>query len=73
MSKAYTDIPVHQSQKLNELTGIRHAFFGRRGGVSAGLYDSLNAGEGSADDPARAEQNRLRSQEGMEAKHLQSV
>jgi len=38
-----------------------------------GLYDSLNAGEGSDDDPARVEQNRLRIQEVMEAKHMQSV
>lgn len=68
-----TDIPVHQSTKLNELTGIRHAFFGRRGGVSQGLYDSLNAGTGSDDDPARVEQNRARIQDVMEAKHLQSV
>ena len=32
------------------LTGIRHAFFTRDGGVSAGLYASLNGGTGSRDD-----------------------
>ena len=68
-----TEIPVHQSAKLNELSGIRHAFFGRRGGVSTGLYDSLNVGEGSGDDPARVQENRRRVQEVMGAKHLQSV
>ena len=32
--------------------GIRHAFFTRDGGVSHGLFASLNCGYGSADDPA---------------------
>ena len=68
-----TEIPVHQSQKLNELSGIRHGFFGRRGGVSKGLYDSLNVGEGSDDEPGAVEQNRWRVQEVMGALHLQSV
>lgn len=38
--------------------GIRHAFFTRQGGVSDGLYASLNCGFGSGDDPRRIEQNR---------------
>src|SRR5216683_3359527 len=38
--------------------GIRHAFFTRQGGVSRGLFDSLNCGFGSRDDPARVEENR---------------
>ena len=67
------EIPTHQSQKLNEIDGIRHAFFGRRGGVSMGLYDSLNVGQGSDDDSVRVAENRLRVQEAMQAKHLQSV
>ena len=29
---------------------IRHGFFGRIGGVSEGLYRSLNCGHGSGDD-----------------------
>jgi YfiH family protein len=43
------------------LTGeqrIRHAFFTRRGGVSGGVYASLNCGFGSHDDPAKVEENR---------------
>lgn len=67
------EIPVHQSAKLSEMKGIKHAFFGRRGGVSTGLYDSLNVGVGSDDDPARVSENRIRVQEVMGAKHLQSV
>lgn len=42
------------------LPGIDHGFFTRRGGVSTGLYDSLNVGLGSADDPDRVRQNRAR-------------
>ncbi len=37
---------------------IRHAFFTRRGGVSDGLFASLNCGFGSRDDPANVEHNR---------------
>ena len=39
----------------------RHGFFGRAGGVSDGLYDSLNCGYGSDDDPARVASNRVRA------------
>jgi polyphenol oxidase len=38
--------------------GLAHAFFTRRGGVSAGVYASLNGGAGSRDDPANVEANR---------------
>jgi len=37
---------------------IRHAFFTREGGVSEGLFASLNCGFGSRDDPRRVEENR---------------
>lgn len=39
---------------------IKHGFFGRRGGVSKGLYNSLNCGIGSDDDPAAINENRAR-------------
>lgn len=42
------------------LPGIRHGFFTRKGGVSDGVYGSLNIGLGSKDDPARVEENRSR-------------
>lgn len=42
------------------LAGVRHAFFGRGGGVSTGIYASLNAGTGSADDPEAVAENRRR-------------
>jgi YfiH family protein len=37
---------------------LEHGFFTRRGGVSTGLYASLNCGPGSDDDPARVAENR---------------
>ena len=43
---------------LTSLPGISHGFFGRRGGKSSGLYDSLNCGYGSGDDVKIVEQNR---------------
>ena len=43
---------VH-SALLSRLPGIRHAFFTRRGGVSEGVYASLNGGTGSNDDQAK--------------------
>ena len=39
---------------------IHHGFFGRAGGVSEGLYRSLNCGYGSGDDPEAVRENRAR-------------
>ncbi|CAN5431358.1 hypothetical protein BH10PSE1_BH10PSE1_20180 [soil metagenome] len=40
--------------------GVRHGFFTRNGGASTGIYDSLNTGIGSTDDPAAVQENRRR-------------
>jgi YfiH family protein len=40
---------------------VVHGFFGRRGGVSTGVYDSLNCGPGSADNRAAVMENRRRA------------
>jgi len=45
---------------LSSLRGIRHAFFTREGGVSQGLYASLNGGVGSSDEPLHVTENRRR-------------
>jgi polyphenol oxidase len=42
------------------LAGIRHGFFTRQGGVSGGLYASLNGGVGSRDDSGHVAENRAR-------------
>ena len=49
-----------QATSLAALAGIRHAFFTREGGVSEGIYASLNSGIGSKDDPAHVAENRAR-------------
>jgi len=49
-----------QAEKLGGLPGIRHAFFTRIGGVSEGIYATLNAGVGSNDAQDRVAENRAR-------------
>src|SRR5215472_4806457 len=49
-----------QAASLSALAGVRHAFFARAGGVSGGIYESLNGGQGSDDDPDRVRENRDR-------------
>jgi polyphenol oxidase len=51
------------SPLLSAIPGLRHAFFTRDGGVSGGLYASLNGGTGSSDDPGRVAENRRRMAE----------
>ncbi len=46
---------------LNDLPGVRHAFFTRCGGVSEGPYQSLNCGFGSGDDKQKVAENRARA------------
>lgn len=46
--------------KTLALPGIRHAFFTRRGGVSGGVYASLNGGIGSRDSADLVADNRSR-------------
>ena len=58
---------------LVALPGIRHGFFTRRGGVSAGLYASLNCGPGSGDDPAKVAENRELVTLALKAAHLLTV
>jgi YfiH family protein len=53
-------LPVLTSPLLSRLKGVRHAFFTRQGGVSSGIYASLNAGRGSKDEPAAVVENRRR-------------
>jgi YfiH family protein len=52
-------LPVLTS-KLLDVAGVRHAFFTRNGGVSEGVYASLNVGLGSSDDPDAIIENRRR-------------
>ncbi len=46
-----------------EMRGVAHGFFLRTGGVSEGIYASLNCGRGSGDARERVEENRSRAAE----------
>jgi polyphenol oxidase len=63
------------SPLLSAIPGLRHAFFTRDGGVSSGIYESLNGGIGSNDDPTHIAENRRRMAEqlGVEPEHFLSV
>jgi YfiH family protein len=53
------------SPLLSAIPGLRHAFFTCEGGVSDGIYQSLNGGTGSNDDAAKVAENRRRMAERM--------
>ena len=53
-------ILIEKSQALSTIKGIAHGFFGRTGGVSNGVFTSLNCGPGSGDDKAHVAENRDR-------------
>jgi YfiH family protein len=54
-------VPTLASPLLSGLPGVRHAFFTRRGGISRGVYESLNVGSGSKDRPGHVAENRARA------------
>jgi YfiH family protein len=58
-------LAILRSPLLDQVTGIRHAFFSRRGGASLGIYSSLNMGQGSKDDPQAVIANRARAAAAM--------
>ncbi len=53
-------LPPRILHPLLDLPGIQHGFFTRQGGVSQGVYDSLNIGLGSKDAPDAVQENRRR-------------
>jgi YfiH family protein len=54
-----------QAASLAALAGIRHAFFTREGGVSEGIFASLNGGVGSNDRREHVAENRARMATGL--------
>jgi len=52
---------MRAAESLTDHTGLRHAFFTRDGGVSEGLYASLNCGLGSGDAVEAVLENRARA------------
>ena len=49
-----------QSTALGRVPGVAHGFFTREGGVSTGVYASLNCGLGSGDERRNVVENRRR-------------
>ncbi|PPR62162.1 MAG: Laccase domain protein YfiH [Alphaproteobacteria bacterium MarineAlpha4_Bin2] len=54
-----------KAKNLSRSGKVRHAFFTRAGGVSAGVYASLNVGIGSSDDRGNVLENRRRAMAAM--------
>lgn len=54
-----SDVPYHTSDLLVQQQ-VTHGFFSRQGGVSAGLYATLNCGPGSQDAREHVVENRRR-------------
>lgn len=50
-----------QAPALAAISGVRHGFFTRLGGVSGGIHAGLNCGYGSDDDRAAVRENRSRA------------
>ncbi len=67
--------PYSTSPLLDQLNCVDHGFFGAQGGVSSGLYSSLNCGYSSLDDSASVRKNRQRVAAcfGLEEANLHSL
>ncbi len=52
---------------------ISYGFFGRKGGVSEGIYSSLNCGRGSNDNPDAVVENRQRICKAIDVKDISSL
>lgn len=54
------DRPPAARAPLLDCAGVSHGFFTRAGGVSEGVYATLNGGAGSSDDPLAVAENKRR-------------
>jgi YfiH family protein len=62
------EIKLLKASSLSALDGIRHAFFTRSGGVSQGVYATLNGGIGSKDHSHHVDENRSRMAQALGVK-----
>ncbi|MAS86751.1 MAG: hypothetical protein CMH30_02045 [Micavibrio sp.] len=62
---------IYQNKDFSE--NVSHGFFGRQGGVSRGIFESLNVGQGSIDEKANVKENRLIVAQAIGAKELTSL
>lgn len=63
-------IPHFTAKTLAGITQIQHGFFTRHGGVSEGIYQSLNGGFGSKDKKDAVLMNRQKIREFFDANHF---
>ncbi len=65
-------VPYLTSHQFQSIPYIQHGFFGRMGGVSQGLFDSLNTGlgNGDIDQHVLENRNRVSSQFGLKKENL---
>lgn len=61
---------ILHSSLLRQGRAVRHGFFTRRGGVSQGIYASLNCSFGSRDDAAHVAENRERVRTNLDAQPM---
>jgi hypothetical protein len=69
-------LPFLEDDLLKNNSGkVFHGFFGREGGVSSGIYESLNCGPGTDDDPDHVKENRARvaGEAGVKPENLLSL
>ncbi|MEB8434224.1 peptidoglycan editing factor PgeF [Cocleimonas sp. KMM 6892] len=55
------EVKYKQSSELSAIPRVKHGFFTKSGGVSSGIYDSLNCGPASADSLDNVIENRWRA------------
>ena len=65
MDEVTTHPAFLQARLLAAFDAVRHGFFGRQGGVSEGIYASLNCGPGSNDSRQAVMENRRRATEAL--------
>ncbi|OSQ38590.1 polyphenol oxidase [Thalassospira mesophila] len=58
MTPSVKDVSFLETENLADITGLKHGFFTRKGGVSDGIHAGLNVGFGSDDDHDRVAANR---------------
>ncbi|HUW74778.1 MAG TPA: peptidoglycan editing factor PgeF [Methyloceanibacter sp.] len=58
---------MFKAPSLAAIDGVGHGFFTRLGGVSEGIYASLNCGPGSNDEAANVSENRARIERALDA------
>lgn len=61
------DKMMFKAPSLAAIDGVGHGFFTRLGGVSEGIYASLNCGPGSNDEAANVSENRARIERALGA------